>query len=90
MPNKRLTQLDLPTAHLERCRIRARLLLHGVTVGAVARAAEVHNSFASHVLAGRRSCTTPAGQRVVAAAERLTSMTWGELSAPIHVRPLAA
>ncbi len=91
MPIKRMKQLSTPTpAHLERRRIRARLLLAGVSVTDVAREAGVNQGFVSHVLRGARSSKSAGGQRVVRAACALTGMTWGELSAPISVRPLAA
>jgi transcriptional regulator with XRE-family HTH domain len=91
MSSLRSKQLNSPTSsHLDRRRIRARLLLAGVTVSDVARRAGVDVGFVSHVFSGARSATTPGGTRVVSAACELTGMTWGELSAPINVRPLAA
>jgi transcriptional regulator with XRE-family HTH domain len=75
---------------LERKRVRARLLLAGgITLCQVADAAGVNQGFVSHVLAGSRSATTPAGQRVRAAAESLSGMTWAELTAPLARRKAA-
>lgn len=78
-----------PTEY-SRARVRARLLARGVTIRALADAAQVDESMASKVVRGRRSPTSPAGLRVVQAAESLTGLTWGQLAAPVRSRRLAA
>lgn len=83
MTRQRNTQVTgrIPSS-LERVRVRARLLEVGVTARAVAAHAGVTESITSHVLAGRRSATSPKGRLVVGAAESLSGLSWAELTAP--------
>jgi trimethylamine:corrinoid methyltransferase-like protein len=74
---------------MEHLRVRARLLAEGVTVRDVSEESGVSLTMTSYVLSMRRSCATPAGQKVVAAAESLSGLTWADLIAPPRQRRAA-
>lgn len=77
-------------ASLDRVRARARLLACGVTVRDVAAAAAATESMVSHVLTGRRSAASAAGQRIRAAACDLSGLTWDAIMAPVDAMRTAA
>jgi transcriptional regulator with XRE-family HTH domain len=90
MPPRHNPQVrHLTQSGLDQTRRRARLLLHGVTVRDVAAQSGEEEALVSKVLSGRRSATSKGGQRIVAAAEALSGLTWLELSAPITRRSAA-